>query len=288
MHEDIRIDIARQRFVVLHYHIFKNGGSTLESVLRRNFGAACVDVHGRRDDDALHADDLLALLRERDDIRAVCSHHLRYPRPAAPGFVFFDACFLRHPFARIRSLYHYGRKLDPAHGLGVLAHAGDEAAFVAHLIDAFPHMLCDVQVHFIANASAFTRPAGPRDIDVALAALEAMALPGVVELFDQSLVAAEYFLRPAFPELQLDYVARNVSSPVGHDPAASVDALMEDCRAAWGARAFEQAMALNAYDLRLYAAARDEVLRRFDRVPDNARRLAAFRARCRARADSEG
>lgn len=283
MHEDIRIDIPRDRFVVLHYHLFKNGGSTLESVLRRNFGAACVDVHGHRDDDAVFADDILGVLRERGDIRAICSHHLRYPRPIARGFVFFDVCFLRHPLARTRSLYHYGRRLDPAHWLGTLARAGDEAAFVAHLVERMPHMLCDVQVHFIANACAFTRPAGTRDLEIALATVEAMALPGVVELFDESLVTAEYFLHPAFPDLQLDYVAQNVSSPAGHDPAATIDSLFDACRVAWSTDTFDQVLALNAGDLSLYDTTRAEVLRRFALVPDHAQRLAMFRERCRAR-----
>jgi hypothetical protein len=38
-----------------------------------------------------------------------------------------------------------------------------------------------------------------------------MAIPGLVEMFDESLSAAEYFLKPAFARLALESVPQNVT-----------------------------------------------------------------------------
>ena len=48
-------------------------------------------------------------------LKAVSSHQIRYPVPCVAGFLFFDLCFLRDPFDRIRSTYDYFRE-KPAEG----------------------------------------------------------------------------------------------------------------------------------------------------------------------------
>lgn len=279
---DIRVPVGRDRFVMLHYHIFKNGGSTIDDALHRSFGERFANFHGLHDDARLFAHDVEALIAGDASISALSSHHLRYPRPEMRDVVFYDVCFLRHPLGRIRSLYRYGRRIDPASWLGALAQRLSEAAFVAHLLEEMPHAICEVQTNFLANASAFMRPAGERDLDIACALIRQAAVSGVVEMFDESLAAAEYFVRPAFPEISLAYVARNVSAPEGHRPEESAQAIHDACRTAWGTELCDAVARLNDCDLRLYAVAREEIGRRFALLPQAATRLAEFRARCRA------
>jgi len=38
MRLDFTLEVPRPRFVVVHYHFFKNAGSTIESILEREFG----------------------------------------------------------------------------------------------------------------------------------------------------------------------------------------------------------------------------------------------------------
>lgn len=280
MTRDLRIPVTRDRFVVLHYHIFKNGGSTIDYALRRSFGDALIDFHGEHDDARLMADDVVRLVHDAPDVAAISSHHLRYPRPQVRGVEFHDICFIRHPLARIRSLYHYGRRLDPTHWLGQLAQRQDEAGFVADLVDRSPFMVNDVQIHFLANAAMFSRPAHARDLQRAVERLQDMSVPGVIERFDESLVAGEYFVRPSMPQLDFAYVAQNVSSPEA-ERSLMPDALLDRCRAVWGDDTFDAVMLLNAWDLRLHAAAWDEVSVRVRALPRHAARLAEFRERCR-------
>jgi hypothetical protein len=95
-----------------------------------------------------------------------------------------------------------------------------------------------------------------------------MSVAGVVDLFDESLVAAEYFLCPAFPAIQLEYVSQNVG-PKDSEPF----------REAVGARIYELLKKMNQLDAELVSQARAEVRRRFELVPDAPERLAAFRRR---------
>ena len=68
--------------------------------------------------------------------------------------------------------------------------------------------------HQLANGGAFTRPASERDLDRATEILRHMAMPGLVSMFDESLVAAEFFLRPAFPSIGFAYTPQNVTNPL--------------------------------------------------------------------------
>ena len=46
MRFDFTLDVPRPRFVVVHYHFFKNAGSTIESILEREFAGEFATLHG--------------------------------------------------------------------------------------------------------------------------------------------------------------------------------------------------------------------------------------------------
>jgi hypothetical protein len=287
MPRQIQVPVAKDRFVILHYHIFKNAGSTIDYALSRNFGEGFIEFHGVHDDAALSADDIHPLVTSDLSIRAITSHHLRYPKPVMRGVHFIDVCFIRHPLDRIRSLYHYGRKQDPDTWLGGLAQQYDEAGFIAHLVEHAPHAVNDVQVNFLVSGGFYARPPGAADRDEACATVERVCALGVVDLFDVSMVAIERYLRPMFPFLSMEYVRQNVSAPEPHMVESGSEAIATACRQAWGDALYAKVFALNEQDLRLYAKAREEVMRRFALVPDRHERLNEFRERCSRLAEAE-
>ncbi len=273
---DIRLSGPPPRFVVVHYHIFKNGGSTIASILQREFDQHFVTLHGPADSSTIDASGLTQFITNNPDISAISSHHLRYPKPAIPLGVVFDCCFLRHPLERLQSCYTYFKKLNSADPLSRLTRQHSPAAFLGKLLDDFPHLVSNVQVTFLANGGVFTRPADQTDLERAAATLREMAFPGLVYRFDESLVAAEYFLRPAFPNLTLEYVPQNVSRPLG----GAIEERQESLRNTWGADLYETLVRLNQADLELFRIAEREIMRRFSLVPQAEERLAEFRSRC--------
>src|SRR5213078_4447018 len=111
---NIRLAVPPTRFVIVHYHIFKNGGSTIASILEREFRDAYATVHGPDDVSVLDHTHLAGFVSDHADVQAISSHHIRYPKPVLPNTVIFDWCFLRHPLDRLQSLYSYFQRIDSA------------------------------------------------------------------------------------------------------------------------------------------------------------------------------
>jgi hypothetical protein len=276
MPREVIIPISPMRYVIVHYHIFKNAGTTIESILDREFGPGFATLHGPSTDSTLTGSELERFLVANPQVEAVSSHHLRYPKPVIPGVVLFDCCFLRHPLVRLHSYYTYLNRTGAIDSHSPRARGENVREFLEHLLDAAPHLVSNVQVNLLANAGAFTRLVGERDLRRATGVLREMAIPGLLGMFDESLTAAEYFLRPAFPTIRLEYVAKNVTGSV----PIRLDERREDLVELWGQGLYEQLDRLNQMDLELFRRAREEVTRRMNMVPRAAERLADFRSRC--------
>jgi hypothetical protein len=280
MRLDTTLTSTNPRFVIVHYHIFKNGGTTIEAILEREFGQSFATLHDTKASATLNGGHVASFLRRHPQISAISSHHLRYPKPAIRHTIVFDCCFLRHPLERLDSVYHYLRTIAPLDTVSYRARQMSAREFLRHLANESPHMVSDVQVTQLACAGAFTRPAHPEDLERASAILSDMAIPGLVEMFDESLAAAEYFLRPAFPGLKLEYLAKNISRPGGPAISASPSDREERLADAWGGDLYEDLLRLNPLDLELFRRAQKEIGRRIALVPQSEHRLAEFRARC--------
>jgi hypothetical protein len=158
----------------------------------------------------------------------------------------------------------------------VLARSAGPREFMTSLMEDLPHLVGNAQTLLLANGGAFTRPMDETDLAQAKEVLRRMALPGLVGMFDESLVAAEHFLAPAFPELRLHYVAQNVTRPAHRN----FEHRLEELRVIWGVDVYQELVRLNRLDLELCAYAENEIRRRFSLVPNANKRLVEFWTRC--------
>jgi hypothetical protein len=254
-------DNQAARCVLLHYHFFKNAGTTIEEILARSFG------HFARLDNAdpdrpISNAELLEFLERNPRIEAVSSHHIHYPMPEAKGFLFFDICVLRDPLERVRSMYDYFReKPFPGYALSDVANRKGPGEFLAELALRAPFHVNDVQVNLVANGE-WDQPPGDCDLGRATTRMRTASFLAVVDQFAESLVAAEYALRPVFPTLDCAQPAANVS------PRPRVP-LEEICDPS----IYRKLRELNRLDTELLERARVEVMRRFEATPDAAERL---------------
>ena len=138
----------------------------------------------------------------------------------------------------------------------------------------------DVQVSVIANGGAYTRPPAFTDLRAAVDVLRKMAVVGLVDMFDESLVAAEYFLRPAFPRLHFEYVKQNVAPSLSSNDGDTNVQPEEQLREAIGDVLYGRLQQLNELDYHLIARTKAEVERRFALMPRREERLADFQSRC--------
>jgi hypothetical protein len=254
---------ALMRLVILHYHIFKNAGSTIEDILDHSCGERFAKLETPAGEGLISNPDLVRFFDARPDLRAFSSHQVRHPLPEARGYLFFDICFLRDPIDRIRSIYTYfRRKPNPADPMSDLANRTALGDFIAGMIQDFPLFVKNVQVNLLACGGDSDEPQ-PRDLDLATQRMLATSFLGVVDCFDQSVAAGAHALRCAFPELDCARPAVNVSDGLQGTVASRVEKLRQAC----SPEVYEELLRLNSLDRQLVDRARAEVLRRFRQVP---------------------
>ena len=254
------------RPVLLHYHFLKNAGMTVYAFLMRSFGDGCAEMETPDRDGHVSYADLLALLERKPEVKAVTSHQIRYPVPAVPGYIFFDLCFLRDPIDRLRSMYYYFRaKPQPGDPVSDFARGSNMGDFVARLVGEMPWYINDPQVNLVANGIANDVPTA-QDLERALTRILNTSFLGVVDMYAESLIAGQYFLNAAFPELDCAEGPVNVSRGMEKTLAARV----AEVEAACDTGVWAELLRLNQMDLQLLEAARAEVTRRVRMVPNDA------------------
>jgi len=275
MAENHVITVPQDRWILVHCHIFKNAGSTIASILRRSFGRRFATLHGPTHDSTIKGRDLAAFLLANPELAAVSSHHTAYPLPAVSGSILFDLCFFRNPLLRLWSMYRYFRGASASGDLARHARSRSAPEFFDFIMSECPQLVNDAQVNYLANAGVYTRPPTAQDLRIAMERVRQISVLGVLELFDESAVAAEYFLHPTFPALRFEYVPQNVSAIANDGPAEEV------FRREIGGARYAQLERMNRLDAQMLAFAREEMLRRFEMVPERGERLASLRKRCR-------
>ena len=256
---------------ILHYHVFKNAGSTIEDILDHSFGERFGTLETDVDGGLVSNQDLIRYLDERPDLRAFSSHQIRYPMPAVPGYLFFDICFLRDPLDRLRSFYDYFRQrpnlTDPMSDLANDSTLGD---FVAGMVAEHSLFVRNNQVNLLACGGDSDEP-NESDFELAVRRIMAASFPGVVDCFEQSAAAGREALRCAFPELDCARPAVNVSGGMQGTVTSRTEALRAACRP----EVYEELLRITELDRRLVDVARAEVLRRYERVGARSDRLKA-------------
>jgi hypothetical protein len=260
--------------VIVHHHLFKNGGSTIDYVLRREFHDSFAELHGSDANSILTSSDLRDFLQANPSVRAVSSHHLRYPtlRDAERDVV--DICMLRHPVDRLLSVYRYLRNLHSATDdpLCEAAREMDAPRFFSYALQNFPNWVRNVQVGYLSC------PKGSEgDLESALAELPRIALLGTLDLFDESLITWEYDLYPLFPGISLHYLSQNMTAST----ASTLDQRLERCRQLCGPDLFEELTNANLAGIELFQAASALVKERFKMRADSDHWLHEFRERNR-------
>lgn len=247
------------RHVIVHYHIFKNAGSTFASTLRRNFGPLYAEFEGMQPDSQLGAADLLEYLHRHEHVLAVTSHHLRPPKPdPTESLTVHDVLLLREPIDRLRSMYDFYRTALPGEDqLTVKAKEMNLPSFLNFVLDTFPEIITNPQVNLIANRGSKI----PDEDDLARAAaiVRNAAVPGTTEQFNLCCTVAER-LRPFFPNLDLSYLPENVT----RGRRKHLQTRQAEFERMCGPRLFNAVRDRNQLDASLHEVASTEMCKRFE------------------------
>jgi hypothetical protein len=262
--------------VLLHCHLFKNAGTTIDWALKRSLGWGFVDH--RRDRTMIrggmrYIEKYLAL---RGYVMAVSSHHMPFdPAFESRRFHCWHIIMLRHPIARCASVYQY-EKIQPAVSLGAkMAKKLDMRGYFAwRMQDDAPVVIKDFHTRYLAGRKNPARRLRDEDFDSALLhARSPKVLIGFVERFDESMVLFESVLKNNFRKLDLAYIKQNQNHARPEDAIAYLhDELGDDL--------FLRLNSANALDGRLYEMLGAEFDNRIAGLGDFDQRLVDFRRRC--------
>ena len=268
------------RHVILHGHIFKNAGTTFDWSLRKNFGDSFLD---HRQDQLMRQDGsahLQQLLLDKQQLKAISSHHMTQALPEMPQVRFTQIYLLRHPLLRLRSVYDFERK---QRGATPGSKAAKSKSFrdyvewrmqhnVAHTIRNYQTLYLAGH-HGLADDDAMSSKYFPR----AIAAIGGEQMVCVVERYDDSMVLLEESLRQYFPDIDLAYVPQNVSRSKGRK--ASAEGVVAGTLDELGSLQ-KTAIDSNSYDLALYQLALSRLEARISAIEGFKIKLADFRERC--------
>lgn len=265
------------REVWVHFHIFKNAGSTLDAALRRVFGPAWIELEGNDPNGAMPWDDVVAVLRTRPEIKVVSSHTLRFPAPKVPGFKFVPLFLIRHPIDRLASIYHFKRK-NPATDSNEAAQVASNGTLADFLDFALmtsttvPSAVCDAQTSWLARAGVYASVPTAADLAKAKAAVSSAAVAGIVEDLDRYLAVLEVRLSAAMPGVDLAVPDENRNA--AREP--SLLARLRKIRAAVPPALWKKLQQRNALDLALWRHTCRLAKQQFRAIPDAPVRLADF------------
>ncbi len=98
------------RPLLVHYHIYKNAGTSVDRTLSESFGGKWASFEGAPEKSVVSNNEVADFASANPEISAISSHKAR-PFPAVIGF--FPILFLRNPIDRARSMYGFAKR-DPA------------------------------------------------------------------------------------------------------------------------------------------------------------------------------
>lgn len=241
---------AAKRTLILHYHLFKNAGTSVDAMLRRNFRRQWISREFTQRGKQSNVREVTKFLLARPKLLALSSHTARLPLPVLDGVDIFPILFLRHPIDRLRSAYLFERKQESNSPSSKLAKAHDFAGYLHKLMAIPGHRQAR---NFQTHRLAFREPIGSgSERERAHRALAALPFVGLVEDYDRSIENLQKLLRPLFP----DFRAVNLHMNVTRSRSATVDDNLEEIRNEIGADMFAELCAANRDDLDLYHAAK--------------------------------
>lgn len=256
------------RNVLLHYHIFKNAGTTFERVLDENYGDGHVTFDGPFSFSVIDQDQLSTIIQRHPNAIACSSHQIHLPPPSATQFRPIPVVFIRHPLLRIRSVFLFG-KHGAEKALETVTHADPFAGFeewITEKVSENPELISNMQTSMLSRCYKLPPKLEWRegrahlDLQLAINHLSVVPCLGRVEYFDIDVSSfTETLARYDVPFVYAQREAENVSSP---DHQSTVEEQLRSMERSLSPETWQKLQWLNHQDLALYEIAHEMVEKR--------------------------
>ncbi|MGE5269936.1 MAG: hypothetical protein ACM3JG_09740 [Thiohalocapsa sp.] len=243
-------NMAPQRTLILHYHLFKNAGTSIDVMLKHNFGSKWIshEFHGSGNFSNSH--EVASFLRQQGEICALSSHTALLPVPRLEGVHIVPVIFLRHPIDRLKSAYLFERSQDSAEWSAQVAKRNDLAGYIRELLDHKRHR--SARNFQTLRLSLNEEPSAGSERERAMRTLRALPFVGLVEAFPRSVNRLCKILAPYFPQFLKIIVHENTSRPT----ETTLDDRLVEIEDELGPDLFERLRLANEDDLLMFDTVR--------------------------------
>ena len=269
----------RTRPLLVHYHIFKNAGTSFEWTLEQALGTRFCPYDSTAPNQILSSADIIRCVKRRPEMEAVSSHQASFPAPKIRGREIVTSILIRDPIARIRSIYAFERQQKVSTPGALKAKELDFRGYVEWRLSTAPAMLCNHQVYFCSRTKGTHHEGGLDEAHLrkAIANLDQVDIVGTVERYGEWLTLAQLILCKAFPNILLSATRQNVT---GARRETTEAAILDDLVNNLGQALAEHLLESNKLDMCLHQAA-DALLAR--KLAENGVAVALIKAYAEAR-----
>ena len=235
------------RNVILHYHLFKNAGTSLDESFKANFRPGEWLTEEFPSEVQQNQKQLKSWIQESVDAKCFSSHTAMLPPPKVDGVNIFPVIFVRHPIDRVASVYSFERRQGSDTFGSVLARNSNLSEYVeARLSRVHDHQCRDFHVHRFAAMF----PNGPGSVlERANKAVANLPFVGVVSRFDQSLEELERALQQfGFKDITLEAAQKNVSRTID----MTMEEKLEDIKSRMSPAVYQSLVEANRDDIEFF------------------------------------
>ncbi|CTQ75524.1 sulfotransferase family 2 domain-containing protein [Roseibium alexandrii] len=236
--------------VLVHYHLFKNAGTSFDKILKKNFGEQWQEKEFELGEGCFTNEiSVREYLNSNPNIKALSSHTALLPPPILSDTEAFPVVFLRHPIVRLKSAYLFEKEQKADTYGAQLAKRCSFSEYIVERIGTKGDYSCrNFQSRRLSTL--FPNPINA-DSDIQLRAVNATKiLPfiGVVELFDLSVRLLSFLLEAR----GIEFISETAKENVTDTRALSTDKKILEIKQELGDEIFDLLSSANMIDLEVY------------------------------------
>ena len=212
------------RTIILHYHLFKNAGTSVDEILKRNFNDQWITKEFKSSKD--NSDDVKTWILNNPEAIAFSSHTMTGPIPKISNINIISIIMLRNPIRRIISAYKFERNQQVDNwGANLAKKVNFEEYVVTRLLRDGDTQCRNFQSERLATMTLTQAHQKER----AIAALDNFSLVGIVEEFNNSLILLESILQDQFSDFKVQLTHTNRSNDLEIDFSPALNQLLHEC-----------------------------------------------------------
>lgn len=184
-----------KRKILVHHHIFKNAGTSLDYALEKCFGKSFFEFD-LPDNKLVTKDVLHQFIVDHPTASAISSHHVCMVVPENEEYQIISLIMLRRPLARVRSIYNFVRQQNFQAIEFIKAKELSFKEYVLWQLEYTPLMISNYQTHYCSRINDYSPDylVTEQDLEIAISNLEKCAVVGTVENYDNTLSLAKIAL----------------------------------------------------------------------------------------------